>query len=48
MASTGSANVWEHAAVTGELPPQLVLLVSGADRLLTIDRGRGEQPRSGR
>ena len=35
IARTGSANVWEHATVTGELPPQLVLLVSGADRLLT-------------
>ena len=31
-------------AVTGELPPQVVLLVSGADRLLMSSRGRGEQP----
>ena len=39
VARTGSANVWEHATVTGELPPQLVLLVSGADRLLTTAEG---------
>ena len=39
IARTGSANVWEHATVTGELPPQLVLLVSGADRLLTTAEG---------
>jgi S-DNA-T family DNA segregation ATPase FtsK/SpoIIIE len=39
MAATGSSNVWEHAAVTGELPPQEVLLVSGTDRLLMSTEG---------
>ena len=44
MAATGSSNIWEHAEVTGELPPQEVLLVSGTDRLLMSTEGRGEQP----
>ena len=40
MAATASSNVWEHAAATGDaLPPQLVLLVSGADRLLMSAEG---------
>ena len=39
MASTGSANVWEHAEVTGALPPQVVLVVSGTDRLLLSTEG---------
>ncbi len=36
MASTGSSNIWEHAAATGVLPPQIVLLVSGVDRILSV------------
>lgn len=37
MAQTGSSNIWEHAAATGELPPQIVLLVSGTDRMLAVN-----------
>ncbi|MEP7115689.1 MAG: FtsK/SpoIIIE domain-containing protein, partial [Ilumatobacteraceae bacterium] len=37
IAASGSSTVWEHAALTGELPPQLVLMVSGADRMLNAD-----------
>jgi S-DNA-T family DNA segregation ATPase FtsK/SpoIIIE len=36
MASSGSSNIWEHAAATGVLPPQIVLLVSGVDRILSV------------
>ncbi|MFT3852327.1 MAG: FtsK/SpoIIIE domain-containing protein [Ilumatobacteraceae bacterium] len=39
VATSGSSTVWEHAALGGELPPQIVLLVSGADRLLSTSDG---------
>ena len=39
VATSGSSTVWEHAAITGQLPPQIVLLVSGADRLLSTSDG---------
>ena len=39
MASTGSSDLWEHAAATGELPPQVVLVVSGLDRMLNVTDG---------
>ena len=39
MATTGSSNIWEHGTITGELPPQVVLLVSGTDRLLMSTEG---------
>lgn len=39
VATSGSSTVWEHAALTGQLPPQIVLLVSGADRLLSTSDG---------
>ncbi len=39
MAGTGSSNIWEHGAITGELPPHVVLLVSGTDRLLMSTEG---------
>ena len=41
LASTGSSTVWEHAAHGGTLPPRLVLLVSGADRVLSSEDGPG-------
>jgi DNA segregation ATPase FtsK/SpoIIIE, S-DNA-T family len=37
IARSGSATVWEHAKSTGDLPPRVVLLVAGADRLLSTD-----------
>ena len=39
MAATGSSNIWEHGEVTGDLPPQEVLLVSGTDRMLMSTEG---------
>ena len=39
MAATGSSNIWEHGTITGELPPLVVLLVSGTDRLLMSTDG---------
>ncbi len=39
VATSGSSTVWEHAAITGQLPPQIVLLVSGADRLMSVSDG---------
>ncbi len=37
IAASGSSTVWEHETATGESVPQLVLLVSGAERLLGAD-----------
>ncbi len=41
IASTGSSTVWDHAKVTGNLPPQIVLMVSGADSVLNSDGSSG-------
>ena len=39
IAESGSSTVWEHAATGAALPPQIVLLVSGAERLLSTNDG---------
>lgn len=37
LGESGAGNIWEHAAAGNPLPPQIVLFVSGTDRLLTTD-----------